>query len=159
PNAPLGSWLMSPICWSALFGPLSPWSTRDVTVGGDLMDFPILDLMDQHACYQRLLGLLHPQGLACPRCGGRDRPTVHRRRRNSPVVDYRCRGCRRTFNLFTGTPWQGTHRTPAQVLLILRGFVQGTPTARLARELHASRPHLLELRHQLQAGAAAASDR
>ena len=124
------------------------------------MDFPILDLMDEAACYHRLLGLLHPDGLTCPGCGGgRDRYTVHRRSERSPVVAYRCEGCRRVFNLFTGTPWQGTHRTPAEVLLVLRGFAQGVPTARLARELKASRPHLLALRHRVQARAAAASDK
>jgi transposase-like protein len=126
--------------------------------GGRAMDFPILALMDQRACYHKLLGLLHPAGLTCPRCGG-DRLTVHRHRKGSPVVDHRCKGCRRVFNLFTGTPWQGTHRTPAEILLILRGFTQGVSTARLARELGASRPHLLELRHEVQARAAAASDR
>jgi transposase-like protein len=124
------------------------------------MDFPILDLMDQGACYQRLLDLLHPDGLTCPGCGGgRDRYNVHRRRDGSPVVDYRCKACRRVFNLFTGTPWQGAHRTPAAILLILRGFVQGVPTAKLARELGASRRHLLELRHEVQARAAADGDR
>ena len=123
------------------------------------MDFPMLDLMDQTACYHRLLDLLHPGGLTCPGCGaGRDRYNVHRRRPNSPVVDYRCKGCRRVFNLFTGTPWQGTHRTPAVILLALRGFAQGTPTARLARELGASRRHLLGLRHKVQARAAPAAD-
>ncbi len=61
------------------------------------------------------------------------------------------------FNLFTGTPWQGAHRTPAEILLILRGFAQGVTTARLTRELGASRPHLLELRHQVQARSAAAT--
>jgi transposase-like protein len=124
------------------------------------MDFPITDLMGPAACYHRLLELLHPDGLSCPRCGaGRDRYTVHRRRAGSPVVDYRCTGCRRVFNLFTGTAWQGTRRTPVQILLILRGFAQGTTTARLARELNASRRHLLELRHQVQARAAAAARR
>ena len=124
------------------------------------MDFPILDLMDQQACYDKLLHLLHPDGLACPRCGGgRNRYTIHRRRENSPLIDYRCKTCRRVFNLFTATAWQGTHRTPAEILLILRGFAQGVSTARLARELGASRPHLLELRHEVQARAAAAADR
>jgi transposase-like protein len=124
------------------------------------MDFPIIGLMDQDACYQELLRLLHPDGLTCPRCGaGRDRYTAHRRRPHSPVVDYRCKACRRIFNLFTGTPWRGTHRTPAEILLILRGFAQGASTAELARELKASRGHLLQLRHEVQARLAAARDR
>jgi transposase-like protein len=115
------------------------------------MDFPILDLMDEAACYARLLDLLHPGGLRCPRCGsGGDRHTVHRRRKGSPVVDHECKACRRVFDLFTGTPWQGTRRTPATVLLILRGFAKGTTTAELARELKASRPHLLDLRHEVR---------
>ncbi len=33
------------------------------------MDFPIADLMDEDACYAKLLAWLHPDGLACPRCG------------------------------------------------------------------------------------------
>ena len=36
------------------------------------MDFPIADLLDQEARYAKLLALLHPDGLACPRCGARD---------------------------------------------------------------------------------------
>jgi len=124
------------------------------------MDFPILHLIDQRAAYDELLDLIHPGGLTCPRCGGgRDRYTVHRHRAGSPVVDYRCKDCHRVFNPFTGTPWQGTRRTPAQILLILRGFAQGTPTATMARELKASRGHLLELRHAVQARAAAAAAR
>ena len=73
------------------------------------MDFPITALMDQAACYRRLLELLHPGGLTCPRGGaGPDRYRLHRRRAGSPIVDYRCPDCRRVFNLFTGTAWQGT---------------------------------------------------
>ena len=84
------------------------------------MDFPIIDLMDRDACYQKLLELRHPQGLACPRCAAGDGLHAHRRRPDSPVVDYRCKGCRRVFNVFTGTPWQGTHFSPATILSILR---------------------------------------
>jgi transposase-like protein len=113
------------------------------------MDFPIADLMDEDACYGWLLDLLHPDGLACPGCGAADALSVHRRDR-APVLAYRCGRCRRCFNAFAGTPLQGTHRSCRQWALILRGFCQGTPTAKLARELGCDRKHLLELRHELQ---------
>jgi transposase-like protein len=113
------------------------------------MDFPIVDLMDQDACYQKLLSLLHPAGLACPTCKVADHLRVHRRDR-APVLDYRCKACGRVFNAFTGTALAGTHRTPAEVMLLLRGFAQGVPTARLARELGCDRKHLLELRRAMQ---------
>ena len=120
------------------------------------MDFPIAELMDQGACYERLVKALHPDGLACPRCGGK-RLGVHRRHRE-PVLDYRCRDCRRVFNAFTGTALQNTSRRPAELVLILRGFAQGVPTAKLARELDRDRMKLLQLRHKLQEGATAGLD-
>src|SRR5262245_1397855 len=113
------------------------------------MDFAILDLMDSDACYRFLVATLHPDGLRCPRCGRADDHPVHDRHR-PPVVDHRCRGCGAVFNAYTGTPLQKTHRTPAQLVLILRGIWQAAPTARLARELGGDRKHLLELRHKLQ---------
>jgi transposase-like protein len=113
------------------------------------MDFPISDLMDEDACYQKLLGWLHPDGLACPRCGTRDDLGVHRRRR-APVLDYRCKLCHRVFNAFTDTALQGTKRRPVELMLILRGIAQGVPTAQLARELGCDRKELLALRHRLQ---------
>jgi transposase len=122
------------------------------------MDFPIADLMDQDACYHKLVGWLHPDGLDCPNCKADDHLRVHRRHR-APVLDYRCTACGRVFNAFTGTPLAGTHRTPAQIVLILRGFAQGVPTAQLARELGCDRKHLLELRHLMQDDAARWPDR
>ena len=122
------------------------------------MDFPIGDLMDETACYDFLVELLHPGGLACPRCGGRDRLNVHRRDR-APILVYRCGGCRRVFNAFTGTSLQGTKRRPVELVLILRGVAQGVSTARLARELGCSRPELLGFRHRLQESAFAGLDR
>jgi transposase-like protein len=122
------------------------------------MDFPIVDLLDERACYDKLVALLHPDGLACPRCGARDRLGVHRRHRD-PVLDYQCGHCRRVFNAWTGTALQGIQRGPAQILLILRGIAQGVPTAQLARELGCDRMHLLELRHRLQGNASTLLDR
>lgn len=121
------------------------------------MDFPLTDCMDQRACYQKLLAALHPEGLGCPHCGEKQRVGVHRYRRPH-VPDFRCKECRCVFNAWTGTLFHGTHRSPSQLLLIVRGIAQGVPTARLARELGCDRKHLLELRHRLQENAAARLD-
>lgn len=112
------------------------------------MDFPLTGLMDEDACYGRLLEALHPDGMACPRCGGK-RFAVHRKHR-APILDYRCGDCRRVFNAFTGTVFQKTSRLPSTLILILRGIAQGASTARLARELGCDRMKLLELRHKIQ---------
>ena len=122
------------------------------------MDFPIADLRDEDACYAKLLAWLHPDGLACPRCGSRDDLHVHRRHR-APVLDYRCSACRRVFNAYADTALHGTKRRPVELVLIMRGFAQGVPTAQLARELRCDRSELLGFRHRLQEAAARGRDR
>ena len=121
------------------------------------MDFPTAALMDEGACYDALVAWLHPDGLACPRCGRRDCLGVHRRHRD-PVLDYRCQACRRVSNAFTGTLFHGTRSRPSALVLILRGVAQGVPTAQLSRELNRDRPRPLELRHRLQHAAWAFRD-
>jgi hypothetical protein len=37
------------------------------------MDFSPIDYLDEDACYAKLVELLHPEGLACRRCGERQR--------------------------------------------------------------------------------------
>jgi transposase-like protein len=113
------------------------------------MDFSLLDYLDEDVCYAALVDLFHPGGLACPRCAGRQRLGLHPCHR-TPLLDYQCGGCGRVFNAFTGTFLQGTHRRPSQLLMILRGVAQGTPTAQMARELGCDRKELLALRHRLQ---------
>jgi transposase len=114
------------------------------------MDFPLQNLLDEGACYAKLLTLLHPQGLACPACQARENLSVHRRRRQ-PLLDYQCAGCGRVFNAYTGTVWQSSPWRPSELLLFLRGIAQGVSTAQLARELGCERTHLLDWRHRLQA--------
>lgn len=109
---------------------------------------PLLDLLDERACYDFLVAAPHPDGLRCPRRGGRHL-TAHRAHRD-PVLDYRRRACGRVCNARTGTALQGAQRRPAALVLLLRGIAQGASTARLARALGCSRGHLLQLRHRLQ---------
>src|SRR3954447_13163283 len=107
------------------------------------MDFPIAEYMDEDACYAKLVAVLHPSGLVCPRCEIGDRLKVHRRHR-APVIDYRCDACGRVFNAFTGTEFHKTHRRPSEILLILRGisltprhyFTMGPGTTCSARAGH-----------------------
>src|SRR4029434_1422220 len=98
------------------------------------MDFALLDYLDEDACCTKLVELLHPDGLACPRCGERQRLGIHRGHR-APLGDFEFGSCSRVFNAFTGTFLQGTRRRPSQLLMILRGVAQGTPMAQMAREL------------------------
>jgi hypothetical protein len=105
--------------------------------------------MDESACYEFLVGLLHPDGLARPHRGDGDHLKVHRRDR-APILAYRCTACRRISTAFTKTVLQGTKRRPVELVLILRGIAQGVSTAQLARELGCSRPELLGFRHRLQ---------
>ena len=112
------------------------------------METPCVDPQAEHACYDFLVGALHPEGLRCPGCGG-ERRRIHRSRR-APVVDYRCPECGRVFNAWTGTPLQGTSRRSAELAVIMQSIARGVPTARLARELGCSRRHLLKLRQRLR---------
>jgi hypothetical protein len=65
------------------------------------MDFSLIDYLDEGACYTKLVGLLHPDGLACPDCGERHRLGVHRRRR-APVLDHHGAACGRVFRRLVG---------------------------------------------------------
>src|SRR5437763_5288147 len=113
------------------------------------MDFPLVEFLDEDACYAKLVELLHPDGLACPRCGARDRLGIHRRHR-APVLDYQCGACGRVFNAWTATPLEKTRRAPSQILRLFRGIVQRQPTAQLAREIGGQRGQVVVLRRRLE---------
>ena len=115
-----------------------------------MMTFPITELLDERVCYEFLLSVLHPKGLQCPagrRVAVGQAPHMSDR---APVVDYRCRRCGKVFNLFTSTLWKGTHYSCRQVVLLVRGFVQGVPTLPLARELQLDYETVLTRRHEWQ---------
>src|SRR3954453_17390439 len=51
------------------------------------MEFSLIDSLDEDACSTKLVELLHPEGLACPRRGERQRLGIHRCHR-ARLVDF-----------------------------------------------------------------------
>ena len=116
-----------------------------------MLIFPLDGLLDEQACYDFLVQSLHPEGLHCPH--GHPLPQeqpAHDRHRN-PVRDYRCAACGAVYNLFTGTGLKGSRWPCSTLVLMLKGFAQGTPTKHLAQELNVSRPQWLKRRHPVHA--------
>ncbi len=115
-----------------------------------MLQFPLDELLDEQACHDFLLRVLHPDGLHCPH--GHPLPSdqaAHDRHR-APILDSRCRTCGAVFNLFTGTIWAKSRYPCSTIVQILRGIAQGVPTRHLAAELGLDRGHLLARRHQIQ---------
>ena len=115
-----------------------------------MLQFPLDDRLDEHACYAFLRRVLHPDGLCCPH-GHRlpvDQAAPDRQR--APILDYRCRTCGAVCNLFTGTVWVKRRSPCSTIVQLLRGIAQGVPTKHLAAELGSDRGHVLARRHQIQ---------
>ena len=115
-----------------------------------MMEFPITELMDEQACYDFLVGVLHPKGVRCPE-GHKVAPgqAPHMSDR-APLVDYRWRRWGKVCTLLTGTLWSGTQYSCPQVVLIVRGLAQGVAPVHLARELELEYETLLTRRHGWQ---------
>src|SRR6185436_11905951 len=115
------------------------------------MDFPIAELLDEEKCLAWLIKYFHPQGLQCPQCGaGRQEARHFRRLKRSGLPVYRCKRCTETYTVYTGTVFAGKHLRPDQVILLLRGFSRGEPSARLAREIGVSRLTVAALRRAIR---------
>ena len=113
-----------------------------------MIDFPISELMDEAACVAWLEHYLHPSGLVCPHCGSGERRLF---RKQGWFDAYRCRVCDGYYTMLSGTVFAKTRQPPSTLILLLRGIAKGEPTARLSRELHIERKHLIDLRHRIQA--------
>ena len=122
------------------------------------MDFSLGSLLDPQRCYDLLVSIFHPAGLGCPHGHALSQAQVHKKDR-WPILDYRCPTCGRCFNVLTGTVLQGTKHNAVAIVQLLRGMMQGVPTAQLAREMGVDRKWLLAQRHKLQAFMARRRDR
>lgn len=118
------------------------------------MDFPILNLIDNDLATAWLVKHFHPDGLKCPHCEASvEEARRFRQTTASHLTVYRCLLCDGIYNLYSSTVFQQKQFTPAQVVLLLRGVYQGTPTAQLAREIGLSRPTVHSMRRVLQSNA------
>jgi transposase-like protein len=115
-----------------------------------MLPFPIEDLMDEQACYEFLKEVLHPDSLHCPKGHSLPADQAPHDRTRTPIVSYRCRECGRVFNIFTNTIFSNISFSSCEIVLLLRGIVQGDPTTHIAQELDRDYSNLLTWRHRLQ---------
>lgn len=116
-----------------------------------MLIFPLEGLLDEQACYDWLVETLHPSGLCCPK--GHPLPEGQRPhdRHRAPVMDYRCATCGAVYNLFSNTILKGIRWPCSTIILMLKGFAEGTPSLHLAKELKIDRIQLMQWRHRVQA--------
>lgn len=115
-----------------------------------MLPFSIDDLMDEQKCYEFLKDVLQPEGLRCPEGHALPEDQAPHNRERAPIMDYKCRQCGRVFNIFTGTILSGISFSSCEIVLMLRGIVQGDPTTHIAQELGRDYSNLLKWRHRIQ---------
>ncbi len=118
------------------------------------MDFPIIDLLDDEQSIVWLEQYFHPHGLACPHCHApRAAARFFRINSGSGLPVWRCHQCQGIYNLYSGTIFAGSQLAPVHVVLLVRGVLQGQPSAQLAREIGLTEKTVLKWRQRLQARA------
>lgn len=118
------------------------------------MDFPIIDLLDDEQSTAWLMQHFHPNGLACPHChASHGAARFFRINHGSGLPVWRCQRCQGVYTLYSGTVFAASHLAPVHVVLILRGVLQGQPSAQLAREIGLTEKTVLTWRHRLHAQA------
>lgn len=85
---------------------------------------------------------------SCIRCQGK-RVSVHRSNRK-PILDYRCKSCKKVFNCWSGTVFRGSHRRASELLRFVALVIERTPTKRIGVELGWNRPWLVTLRRRVE---------
>lgn len=115
------------------------------------MRFPIIDLLGMDNCKAWLKAHFHPDGFCCPHCqASLKQARKFRETKESQLTVYRCEACDGVYNLYTDTVFEQTHLSPQQVILLLRGVIQGTPSNQLADEIGLTEKTVLMWRHRLQ---------
>jgi transposase-like protein len=99
----------------------------------------LLDLMDETACRRVIRQVRWEQGLVCPHCGS-PHVEVLVGQFTSAGWRYACQVCQtarghpKRFSDLTGTLWESSHPSPAQLLVSSAAFVEGRSAEELARQ-------------------------
>jgi transposase-like protein len=118
------------------------------------IEFPIVELMSRQSSYEWLVDYFHPQGMVCPHCGAiLENARKFRVTKSSQVPDYRCGKCDKTYNVYSGTVFEGRRLTAEQVVLLVRGVVKGDQAQILANEIGVCRQTVQAIRQRMQANA------
>src|SRR5258707_9029409 len=118
------------------------------------IEFPIVELMSSQNSYEWLVEYFHPHGMACPHCrAALQEARAFRVTKSSQVPDYRCRKCDKTYNVYSGTVFEGRRLSAEQVVLVVRGVVKGEQAQILANEIGVCRQTVQAIRHQMQVNA------
>ena len=113
--------------------------------------FPIDDIVDENQAHQHLMDILHPSGLTCPNGHCLPEDQAPHERKDGPLTKYRCKICGCVFTMLSGTLFQGARYSCVQLILLLRGVLQGKPTLHIAKELDIDYGNALAWRHRIQA--------
>lgn len=103
--------------------------------------------MDQEACRRFIQQVRWEGGLACPYCGSSQVKVLWGQFTSAGWQRYACQVCRtprgypKTFSDLTGTPWEGSHLSPAQLVVSLAAFVEGHSAEEIARQV-GTRPRI-----------------
>ena len=120
------------------------------------IEFPMVELMSSQSSYEWLVKYFHRKGIQCPHCGsGMEGARPFRVTKSSQVPDYRCRSCEKTYNVYSGTVFEGRRLRPEQVVLLVKGVVTGEQAQILANEIGVCRQTVQTTRQQMQANAQA----
>ncbi len=99
------------------------------------MDFPIIDLLDDDQSIAWVEQHCHPRGQLCPHCQvPRADARFFRINRGSGLPVWRCHQCHGIYHLDSGTIFAGSPLAPVHVVLLVRGVLQGQPSAHLGAQ-------------------------
>jgi transposase-like protein len=109
---------------------------------------PLVTEFDEEYSVAYLLKHFHPHGLSCPHCQHTEAHIVGTNRVNHLSI-YQCENCKRSYNLYTGTPFAKSWLTPVQTVRLILGLSGKQDKTELAHELGLSKKTVVKWDHRL----------